>query len=67
MNYYVTSDTHFNHEHLVDLSDRKHGFEKKILNGFKILKKGDVLIHTGDICIGNDREVGKIFKDLQEK
>lgn len=67
MNYYITSDTHFNHSHLIDLSDRKSGFEKKILNGFKVLKPGDILIHLGDICIGGDKEVGQIFRALQKK
>jgi len=67
MNYYITSDTHFNHDHLIDLSDRKPGFEKRIVNGFKILQAGDVLLHLGDICIGGDREVGKIFKGLQQR
>lgn len=54
MNFWITSDTHFGHDALMDYCDRPQGFDGKILRNFNQLESGDVLIHLGDICIGND-------------
>lgn len=66
MKHRVISDTHFGHELLVNLWDRKKWYEYKIDRSLKKLTKDDVLIHLWDICIGNDQEVHDTYiKPLQ--
>ena len=53
MNYWITTDTHFNHSMLVELGVRPVGFSEMILKKLKnTLQPKDVLIHLGDICFG---------------
>lgn len=62
MNYWVLTDTHFGHEILHDVCGRPENFEDRILaNTRKYIKPGDVLIHLGDFCIGNDAKWHEIF------
>ena len=60
MKIYVTSDTHFGHAKLVEYSGRPTNFTGLI---FKNLgnENGDLLIHCGDICIGDDDKWHAIF------
>ena len=54
MRIWLTTDTHFGHEKMVEFG-RPKGFEEKILAGLELnTKVGDILIHLGDFCIGND-------------
>ncbi len=53
MKIYATTDTHLGHQMLVDHGHRPAGFEDLILRNIAKLQ-GDLLIHCGDICIGND-------------
>lgn len=53
---YITSDTHFNHDMLVDIGDRPQGFNEKIFEELSKVGENDVLIHVGDICIGQDTQ-----------
>lgn len=53
MKYYLITDTHFGHEMLINNNHREVGFEGQILSNL-LNTSGDVLIHLGDICIGND-------------
>ncbi len=57
MNYWLISDTHFNHSKLDEWGGRSGDWQERIHKGFKDLAVDDVLIHLGDICIGNDTEV----------
>lgn len=57
MNYWLISDTHFNHSKLDEWGGRIGNWHKKIEDGLERIPSGDVLIHLGDICIGNDAEV----------
>lgn len=55
MIYWVTTDTHFGHNEMVEYCGRPEGFEDIILNRHQnAVGKNDVLIHLGDICIGRD-------------
>lgn len=56
MNIYISSDTHFGHDKMIELCGRPIGFENLIVKGFKVLQPDDLLIHLGDICIGKDAE-----------
>lgn len=54
MNYYITSD--IGHNKLIDYCSRPSNFSEKIIkNHDNIIKENDILIHLGDICIGNDK------------
>lgn len=68
MNYWLISDTHFNHEKLTEWGGRSGDWQAQILKGLVALPAEDVLIHLGDICIGNDAEIHKnVFADLKCK
>jgi calcineurin-like phosphoesterase family protein len=56
LKYWLTTDTHFNHEKIKEYCGRPDDFEQKIVNGFSVLKPSDVLIHLGDVCIGKETE-----------
>lgn len=55
MTIYATSDTHFGHQKLCELSYRPQDFGELILADIR-KHQGDTLIHCGDFCIGNDQE-----------
>lgn len=57
MNYWIIADTHFGHDKLCELCDRPKNFNDIILDRFaKTIRPIDdsLLIHLGDVCIGND-------------
>lgn len=56
MNYLITTDTHFEHENIINFSGRPKGFEDLILaNLEKYANPNNILIHLGDICWRQDR------------
>lgn len=57
MNYWVISDTHFNHIKLEEWGKRIGDWQEKIWEGLDKIPAEDILIHLGDICIGNDKEI----------
>ena len=59
----ITSDTHFGHKRIIDYG-RDADFENKILESFKELTSDDILIHLGDVCIGQDARFNELFKSL---
>lgn len=61
MKIFVTSDTHFGHDKLVELSGRPVDFSDKILRSL-FITAGDLLIHCGDFCIGNDERHMENFR-----
>lgn len=56
-NIYLISDTHFYHKNIIKYCDRPENFNELIWENLGKLKKGDILIHLGDICFGKDAEV----------
>jgi len=63
MKIWIITDTHFNHNILVQYG-RPSNFEQVIkINLEKEVKEDDILIHLGDICIGKDKENSNWFKD----
>jgi calcineurin-like phosphoesterase family protein len=54
MKIYLITDTHFCHEKMVEYCNRPGNFDYLIWQGLKKLPKDSLLIHLGDICIGND-------------
>lgn len=56
-NYWLISDTHFNHTKLEEWGGRSGDWQEQLWEGLKKIPANDTLIHLGDICIGNDAEV----------
>ena len=56
MNYWIIADTHFGHTKLQeeDYGSRPEGFEEKILQALHKIPEEDVLVHLGDVAIGNE-------------
>lgn len=62
MNIWLTTDTHFNHRKLETFTPgRPPYFEKLISKPLYNLPYGDVLIHLGDICIGQDAKMHNTY------
>ena len=62
MNYWITTDTHFGHDKMLEYESRPEGFENKILKNHKrIISDNSILIHLGDIVIGDDKLWHNIF------
>lgn len=63
MKIFVTTDTHFGHEKLIKYG-RPKDFEQKIKKGLKDhVGRNDLLIHLGDICMGEDGYHSNWFKE----
>ena len=60
-NIFITTDTHFNHKRILELCYRPKDYEEKLKKAFSALSKPDLLIHLGDICMGNDKEIHKEY------
>ena len=67
MNTYIISDTHFNHKMLIDKGYRIDGYEDIIWHNLAQLPYDSLLIHLGDICIGNDISVHDSISQLRYK
>lgn len=53
METWLTTDTHFNHNMLVDIEERPENFEHTIVKKWKeVVKENDLVIHLGDVCFG---------------
>lgn len=57
MKTWVITDTHLGHDKLVELAGRPADFTDQILHSLgKHVEGKDLLIHLGDVCIGQDSE-----------
>ena len=70
MKIYLTSDTHFGHDKLSEVHGRPEDFGERLLASIKS-RQGDLLIHCGDFCIGEDDRHVKAYmaaaKGFQKK
>ncbi len=57
MNIYLITDTHFNHKKILEYEDRPIDYEEKIFKGLKRIPKNAMLIHLGDVSLGNDAKM----------
>ncbi len=57
MNYWLISDTHFNHTKLEDWGGRSGNWQEKLWAGIRAIPAGDTLIHLGDLNISGDAAV----------
>ena len=68
MNYWLITDTHFGHKAMLEYCGRPENFSEKILhNLITQVKPNDILIHLGDICIGNEVEWHNRLNSVQGK
>lgn len=67
MNYWLISDTHFNHQQIEQWGGRSGDWQEKIWKGLRLLTPTDVLIHLGDICIGDDEKIHRGLNNLHCK
>lgn len=63
MNYWLISDTHFNHTKLEEWGGRSGDWQEQIWEGIRAIPAGDTLIHMGDISIGGDHEIAEKWQD----
>jgi calcineurin-like phosphoesterase family protein len=62
MKILIITDTHFNHDVLIEKDYRPKNFVDKLYkNLYKNIAKDDLLIHLGDVCMGNDEEENTKF------
>ena len=61
MNIYLTTDTHFNHKKMIDDDIRPWDYEIKIRKGLMSLPEDCVLIHLGDVSLGDEEEVSELY------
>lgn len=57
MKIYIISDTHFNHEGIINFCNRPQTHELLLLDGMSKIKESDCLIHLGDVGLGKDETV----------
>lgn len=67
MNYWIISDTHFNHVKLEEWGGRSGGWQKELWKSLYAIPAEDTLIHLGDICIGDDTDIHHMIQDLKCK
>lgn len=64
---WITTDTHFNHQMLIDRGFRPPDFEQRILNGLTEIDQNRtedaLLVHLGDVCMGEDAKSHERFFD----
>lgn len=65
MNYWLISDTHFNHIKLEEWGGRSGDWQDRLWAFLSNIPEEDILIHLGDICIGDDLEIHKKIKALR--
>jgi len=53
--HWLITDTHFGHKNMIEYCNRPPDFANRILkNTEQMVRPQDILIHLGDICIGQD-------------
>lgn len=67
MNYWLISDTHFNHLKLEEWGGRSGDWQEKLWDGIWAIPPGDTLIHLGDVCIGDDDPVNRKITTLKNR
>lgn len=62
MKIWLTTDTHFGHDKLVEYNGRPRDFTVQIYRNLKAVLHDDaLLIHLGDVCMGRDEQNHAMF------
>jgi calcineurin-like phosphoesterase family protein len=59
MNYWLVSDTHFNHARMRESRSRFGDWQGNLWSGLYTIPEANILIHLGDICIGNEDSINR--------
>lgn len=65
--YFIISDTHFWHPLMLELGIRSEWFEHKIFHQLFQLPEDAIIIHLGDVCIGNDKKRHTLLSNVPQK
>lgn len=62
---YVTTDTHFYHDKIIEYCNRPPNYQDLIINNWKNeIKKEDIIFHLGDVTWGSKEQLKDIMDDL---
>lgn len=65
MKTYIIGDTHLNHDEIATYCDRPKDFTERIIKNWNaIVKSDDIVLHIGDVIIGNRRTFPEIRREL---
>lgn len=64
VNIYSIADTHFSHSKLVANGMKSEGDDARVIKDLRIVKRGDVLIHLGDVSFYNHGQWHRTFTSL---
>lgn len=59
---WIIADTHFNHKNIIEYCHRPLDFEERIFKSLNKVLQDDILIHLGDVCVGQDEAVHEKLK-----
>jgi len=63
--FWVISDTHFNHRKIQEYCNRPDGWQDLIIENWnKLITKDDIVLHLGDFAFGNKEQVSIIREQL---
>ena len=58
---YIISDTHFNHDKIIELEKRDKNYKNIIMKKWnKNVNDDDIIIHLGDVIFSNASELSEI-------
>ncbi len=64
-NIFLITDTHFNHPKIGEYCNRPEGWEKQIIQNWKMtVRPEDIVIHLGDVMLCDHKEYKTTFKPL---
>ena len=62
---YLTSDTHWGHQKIIEYCNRPDNYDQLIINHWKaIVAPQDIIYHLGDVIWGNKQKLTEIMSDL---
>jgi calcineurin-like phosphoesterase family protein len=65
MKEWLITDTHFDHDNIGVYCDRPKGWMDRIIRNWNaIVKPGDVVLHLGDVMVGNRRSMLELMTAL---
>lgn len=65
MNYWLTTDTHFNHANIKSFENRPDNFEEVIIKHHsEVIQPEDVLIHLGDTIFANKNQLKEYLSQI---
>lgn len=68
MKIWIVSDTHFNHDKLMEYEHRPQGFNELIVRNWnKVVDASDLVIHLGDVILGRNSELPQFLNRLNGK